>query len=219
MRHDTKIITPPTQEPIDLAMAKLWVRADADDQDSVIRELIRTAREECENLTGRATLTTTYQDSLDRFPITAVQLPPTNLSPLMPVVTDRWPYEVAPFSICLMRSPLIAISSIQYYDPEGTLQTLSSSEYTYDTTMEPGRVAPVDAWPATQLTRPGAVRITYTAGYASKAVIPSPMLHAMRMLIAHWYEHREAVTTGASTKEIEHGVQALLDKVRVCWTW
>lgn len=221
MRHFSNIITQPTLEPLDLASAKQWLRVDGDDQDTVIRDLIRVAREECENYTGRATYTTTYRDSLDRFPGMSVQAPPANAIPLAPLVNEQWPLTEPPYAINLMRSPVIAVSSIQYYDADGTLQTLSSSAYYADTSQEPGRVTPAQGyvWPATQLTRPGAVLITYTAGYASREAIPAPMVHAMRMMLSHWYENREAVLTGTISKDIEFGAQSLLDKVRVAWQW
>lgn len=222
MRHHTQLITQPALEPLELPHVKAWLREDGDGQDSVIQSLIRTAREECENYTGRAAYVATYRDALDAFPGLVATAVEQMAAPAWPAGTN-WPYQwVADrYAICLMRSPLIAVSQVAYYDPDGTLQTLgANTDYVVDTTLEPGRITPAAGtnWPATQ-DRPGAVRITYTAGYASRAAIPEVIKQAMRMQISHWYENREAVITGTISKELELGAQYLLDKVRIMWEW
>jgi uncharacterized phiE125 gp8 family phage protein len=214
-RQHTQIVTQPSLEPLTLPEAKLHLRETSDTQDGLIWPLIRVAREEVERLTGRATLTTTYRDVLDAFPpyTTAIAWSDNRWSGLD--LATRSPY-----AIHLMRSPLLAVSSVQYYDGDGTLQTLNAANYVTDATMEPGRVAPAAgfSWPATQ-SRPGAVRINYTAGYATAAAMPASVIHAMRLLVGHWYENRETVLVGTISKEIEFGVMSLTDKVRVMWEW
>ncbi|MCK3656237.1 hypothetical protein A4G19_15640 [Pasteurellaceae bacterium Macca] len=46
-------------------------------------------------------------------------------------------------------------------------------------------------------------------------VINGPIRQAMLMTIAHWYENREAVFTGAITKEIEFGTWRLIQPYRI----
>ncbi len=64
-------------------------------------------------------------------------------------------------------------------------------------------------WPTT-LCEPNAVEIDFTAGFATQAKIPGTMTQAIRMLVSHWYENREAVLTGTVSKEIELGVSSML---------
>lgn len=45
-------------------------------------------------------------------------------------------------------------------------------------------------------------------------VINAAIKQAMLMLIGHWYEHRESVVIGATTKEIELGVWRLIQPYR-----
>ena len=46
-------------------------------------------------------------------------------------------------------------------------------------------------------------------------VINSAIKQAMLMTIAHWYEHRESVAVGVTTKEIEEGVWRLIQPYRI----
>ncbi len=60
--------------------------------------------------------------------------------------------------------------------------------------------------------RPAA--ITFTAGYGAPADVPAAIRQAMLLLIAHWYEHREAVSLGASPSALPMAVDALLAPYR-----
>lgn len=46
-------------------------------------------------------------------------------------------------------------------------------------------------------------------------VINAQIRQAMLMTISHWYEHREAVLTGISSKAVELGFRALLQPYRI----
>jgi uncharacterized phiE125 gp8 family phage protein len=52
-------------------------------------------------------------------------------------------------------------------------------------------------------------RVTHMAGYASDQG-PRDLVQAQAMLVAHWFENREAVVTGTISAEVEHGVSALV---------
>lgn len=60
--------------------------------------------------------------------------------------------------------------------------------------------------------RPAA--ITFTAGYGAPADVPAAIRQAMLLLIGHWYEHREAVSLGASPSALPMAVDALLAPYR-----
>lgn len=61
------------------------------------------------------------------------------------------------------------------------------------------------------LTRPGDLaRVTYPTGTAEGDEPPSVRM-AVKLLVAHWFEHREAVWTGqGSPVDVPHGVDRLL---------
>jgi uncharacterized phiE125 gp8 family phage protein len=107
--------------------------------------------------------------------------------------------------------PIRAINAISYRD------AVASTDTAFDVTkiVQPIgsdrfhlRLKKNTAWPSTD-GGPNAVAIRFTAGYANPAAIPATMSRAALMLVAHWYENREAVVMG-TTKEIELGVEAML---------
>ena len=181
------VTTAPTFEPISLAEAKLNLRVDGNDEDTLISRLISVARRYCER-EGRMTIPrATLKMTLDAFPCGTVPL-------LIP------------------NPPLVSVSSIAYVDTSGTAQTWAAENYKVVAAgMCEGRLAPAygQIWPAARR-EIGAVEITYLAGYADAGSIPATTIQAMHLLIGHWYANREAIATGTITKTIELAVDALL---------
>lgn len=62
------VLASPASEPVSLNEAKLWLRVDNSDEDSLIAELIATARESAEIYTRRSFISQTLQLTLDAFP-------------------------------------------------------------------------------------------------------------------------------------------------------
>lgn len=118
--------------------------------------------------------------------------------PLMPralaLVLDAFPEG----TIELPQPPCISVTSVQYLDAGGTLQTLPPSDYIVSLPTGPkalrARVAPVTSWPTTKAVM-DAVTITYTAGYST---IPTVITQAVLMLIAALDLHRGDDTTDES---------------------
>lgn len=161
------VVTAPTEEPISLEEAKENLRFAGDYESDRIRALIKAARIYCERATGKAFVTQTLKLTLDAFTECVIRLP---------------------------RPPLVSVSSIKYDDTAGTEQTLSTSYYVVDASQEPGRVALAygQVWPCTY-EQIGAVRITYVAGFGGASTVPETIKQAMHLLIAHWFQNREAV--------------------------
>lgn len=67
-------------------------------------------------------------------------------------------------------------------------------------------------WPEAQ--SPNGVRIEFSAGFEDLAAVPSTIQRAALMLISHWYENREAVLIGQTSKEIELGFSSMVEMVR-----
>lgn len=76
-------------------------------------------------------------------------------------------------SLVIPRAPLIAITSIKYYDTSSTQQTVSTDVYKVQTDYEPGRVVLKydQSWPSVQ-GRPDAIEVTFTAGYGAASAVP-----------------------------------------------
>ena len=45
--------------------------------------------------------------------------------------------------------------------------------------------------------------------------MPAPIMHAIKLLVGHWYQNREAVSVGVAVAELPRAVKALLDPFRV----
>jgi uncharacterized phiE125 gp8 family phage protein len=114
-------------------------------------------------------------------------------------------------------SPVQSIVSVKYTDTDGTVQTLAPATYKLHgaTSWDP-IVAPVfgETWPDTR-NEADAVIVEFTAGYGDTlADVPAPLLQAVRLLVAEWYETREAITF-SSPSELPHGVRDLIQPFRI----
>ena len=192
MPYQLETITEPTTEPVSLNDARLWCRFidGMTDDDDLLSALICSARRYCEAYTRRTLTLTTYKMIFDCFP--------------------SWFY--------LPRSQLYSVDQIQYYDADGTLQTLDSSVYIVGSGISsPARVAlaPDEEWPDTQSGRIEAVEVTFTTGISDPDKVPQTILTAMKQLIAHWYENRESVVIGATPANVPQTVTMLLDIERI----
>jgi uncharacterized phiE125 gp8 family phage protein len=187
------VTSEPAAEPVLAADAKTHLRVTTSDDDTYIGTLITVARRRAEIETARAFISQTLKQTLDAFPSTDV--------------------------IELQRPPLSSVTSVKYYDDNGVLQTLSASAYTVDTSSTPGRIVLKEdqSWPSTD-DIPNAVEITYVAGYgAAGANVPAEIVHAIKILVAHWYAAREPVVTGVTPAEMPKTVEYLLAPFRVWW--
>ena len=185
------LTTAPTVEPLTTVEAKAHLRLEIDTDDAPVQILISAARRFVEHATGRSLITQTWT-----------------------LYDDCWP-ECEP--IRLPRGPVIAVSSVKYYDSDNVLQTMASTDYLVDVTCDPARVAllPTAVWP-TAYPRINAIQVAYTAGYgATAASVPEDLKHALKLLVGHWYENREGVITGTISKALEFSIDALLDGYRI----
>ncbi len=182
----------PACEPLALkgkGSVKEWLRIDDDDtsQDGSLNRLIKAARERFEEQCDRALITQTWRMTFDRFPGLI------SVSPDYP----GWEYlrlgsDGDPRVVRLARAPLQAVLQISYVDTSPATQTLDPSKYLVDVDSELGRVFPAygQYWPVTQ-PQAGAVSITYAAGYANAAAVPSEIQDAMLAWIAHRWTRRD----------------------------
>lgn len=188
-RHSLRVTVSPAAEPVSLSEVRAQTRIDGAAEDGLVAGYILAARQHIERITGRAFVTQTLEMTLHEFP------------------EDR--------EFDLPRSPAQSVTSIQYLDSDGATQTFGSSNYVLDGGGTPARIALVGnaSWPDTA-DRIGAVTVTYVAGYAGS--IPEPIRHAIMLLAAHFYEHREAAAEKAMP-DLPMGVRALLGTYETNW--
>lgn len=209
-------LTPPAAEPVSLDEAKLHARVLYDDDDALITSLIVAARRYCETAVKTALVTQSWTLMLDSFPSAGGyynrairEIWPSMGS--LPSGLGFYPGMV-PNSTGLVDvplPPLQSIESVQYYDFEGTLQTVDASAY-HVSLGTPGRIQPAysKVWPISRPTI-DSVRINFTSGYGDATQTPENVKVAIKMMAAHWYENREAVSA-VSMAAVPMCIDALL---------
>lgn len=185
-------VSPPAATPVSLSEAKAHLRVDGSDEDSLIGDLIDAAVAHFDGLgiLGRA------------------------------MVTQSWAEWVgnAPGQVRLPIGPFQSLTSVEYYDSDNTLQTATLGNFETRLDGDFVRVLPKsgNAWPGAY-NRPDAIKITYVAGFGDAGSdVPQSIRQAILMTVAHWYEHRMAVSE-ASLKEVPMAVDALIGAERVGW--
>lgn len=182
-----KLITGPAIEPFTTEEAKDHLRVDISDDDAYIDGLVIAARRYFEDVSNRALITQTWRLDL-----------------------DRWPAED---EIIIPRAPLQSVGSVAYLDQDGNSTTWATSNYIVDADSEPGRVvlAYGQSWPTTILYPVNPIRITFTAGYGDDAAdIPEQMIQCLKLMIGHWYEHREPVIVGRQVLTVPFTIESLI---------
>lgn len=177
------VVTAPVGDPLTLEEVKAHLRVDSTADDELIGALILAARLKLESDTGRALLTRTYDLSLDGWPASGVLL---------------LPY-----------SPVQSVTSITYYDTANVATVWAASNYQVDAASVPARIVPAygAVWPAVTLRSLNGVVIRYVAGYGALATIPETDRQAMKLLVAHWYENREAVGASGTITVVSRAVE------------
>lgn len=189
-------VVEPAVEPVTLDEAKLHLREDGSAQDAYINSLITASREYVENDILVALNTQQWQRKLDWFP------------------RDFWE------PILLPRPPLQSVESVTFIDDAGNEQTLDTGAYIVDTDSTAGRVwrHPDVQWPETDLGRPNAVTVSYTAGYGSAASdVPEPLRHAIKLLVAQLFENRQPEVTGTTVAALGKSYDWLVAPYKTWW--
>lgn len=191
MRQGTIVTVKPDGHPLAVFEAKRQLRIEPEDtdQDDHIADLCAAAHRKIERELGYPILRQTRETHLTGFP--------------------RGP-------IWLGGGDAPEIVSIQYRDTANALQTLDAKTYALDGVSRLARVypAPAASWPSTVCT-PSAVVITWRAGWDKPSDVPEDLIHAMKLLVGHWDQNREAVVVGTISTEVQIALEDLLDQFRV----
>ena len=172
-----RLIEPPDEDVLSLEQARRNCSVDGDEHDEALVELIREARNYCEEQTDVCLLTATWEMTFDRFPKGA-----------KPLELPRWPAQ--------------SIVSVLYTDPAGDEQEITAQSLVLRIDdLGRGRLARAawQAWPVTLYT-PDAVRIRFKAGWTQPEQVPAVWTRAQLMLVAWWLEQREAGVYGSAAK-------------------
>ena len=195
------VITPPASEPVTLAEAKLAARIEVTTDDSLVSSLITGARVYAETYTRSTFINTTLQLSLEGFPWNGpFNFPYASL--------ERYPGTSG--RLYLWRPPVSSVTSIQYVDNYGALQTLDPSMYQVQTGFK-GIIAPAYGTVYPNVRQEfNSVLVTYVAGYGPDAsLVPEGIKTAIKLMVSFWYNNRDAASSGSMSK-VPFGVDEIL---------
>ncbi|HXE00853.1 MAG TPA: head-tail connector protein [Hyphomicrobium sp.] len=181
--------TPPALEPVTVAEAKAHLRVDGDAEDILIGSLVLTSRLHIEAALGLALITQSWTLALDRWPRgNHIDLPMT---------------------------PLQSVDDVRVVNGAGIVMIIPAESYLVDLASRPGRlvwnntIPPIPGLPA------NGIEIDFTAGFGATAdSVPAPLKHAILMLTAHWYEHRDPDDIGTSAAQVPAAVSDLIQPFR-----
>jgi len=176
------LVAGPAGEPVSLAQAKAFLKIDDDAEDALITTLIGAARLHVEGVTGKALLAQSWR-----------------------IVLDAWP-ETGWVKLPVM--PLIAVSAITTLDDNGAGHALDLGSVFADgeRLIVPRAIADMPPLQERQ-----GIEIDYLAGFGSDPDdVPADLKQAMLGLVAHWYEHRDAVIVAGSGALVPSGFDRLV---------
>jgi uncharacterized phiE125 gp8 family phage protein len=163
------LLTPPAGEPLSLAEARGFLRVETDEDDALIAALITAARLHVEAQTGLALMTQAWR-----------------------MVFDRWP---ACGRIPVRPAPLRSITAARVFVRDGHALTVDTQAFVEDLAAMTLAFIP---WAMALPTRIAAgIEIDVAVGFGDASDVPEPLRHAIRLLVAHWYEYRGLVAADA----------------------
>lgn len=183
------LLAGPALEPVSLADAKSHLRVDGAAEDAYIATLIITSRLQVEAALGLA------------------------------LIAQRWIFRPDQWPACgaldLPLRPVMSVDAVRVSDASGDLTTVPAARYIVDGDANPARlVARGGPLPAPGLPLRG-IEIEFEAGFGPVAAdVPEPIRHAILLLVAHWYEHREPALEGAAPAALPPLVSELLTPYR-----
>ncbi len=182
------LLAGPTVEPLSLNEVKEWLRIETNRDDDILSALIVSARLLVEQTTRRLLASQHWR-----------------------IVLDAWPVDGV---IVLPLAPVLAIDAVRSRNPSGDVSILNSASYWLQPNSDPPTLQ-ILAIPTAPLSVRSGVEIDVTAGYgANAAAVPDPLRHAIRLLVANWYEHRGDAAFGQDGTQCPPAVAAILAPYR-----
>ena len=180
-----KLITGPALTPVGLSDIKAHLRVNHTDQDDYIDELLLSAIDQVENITGRAVMTQTWA-----------------------VIFDSWS-EMTAEKLPLGR--LQSVTSIKYNDESGIERTVSSSDYLVSGigTDEGKIIIPADsAFTYPDLFEKDPITVTFVCGHATESAVSSTIKTAIKLIVDGLY-HDADVERAVDAHLMPHRIWSL----------
>jgi len=174
----------PAAEPILLTEAKAHLRIDGTTEDVYIGSLILTSRLQIEEALGLALVSQSWR-----------------------LTIEQWPKAR---HLLLPMRPVSSITAIHAIAADGDMVALPTVHVRIDTGNPARLVRAGEVWPE-PATPYQSIAIDFVAGFGpSAADVPQPIRHALLLLVAHWYEHRDPYGSSSPGAGIPCAVSDLL---------
>ena len=189
MKFEPVQVAAPESLPLSVAEGKVQCRVDSGDFDDEITALIEAAVSHLDGYSGVLGKCLMPQTWAQQF--------------------DCW----QDFPLCL--GPVISITSISYFNDNGDEQTVSDAAFRLErrTVGVFAALKPGASWPSANLSE-GPITVTWQAGFADADAVPPSIKQAIKLLIAHWFENREAVIVGSINSKLQMAVENLIEPHR-----
>ena len=179
------LLAGPAEEPVSLVETKAFLRLDSDAEDALVTTLIAAARLHVEGATGRALVRQSWR-----------------------AVLDAWPAERV---VRLPVAPLLELTEIRVFDEQDDEHVIGLGQFQAETGVAPARLL----LPGTVVGMPGlrerlGIEIDYVAGFGEAVDVPRDLKQALLALVAHWFEHRDAVIVAGSGAVVPAGFDRLV---------
>lgn len=183
--------TPPAVKPVSVADVKSSARIDFGDDDGLVEALIDAAVSHLDGhsgILGRCLINQVWTQTLPAWPCGQIG----------------------------MAFPDVSGAVVTYRDGDGVLQTIDTANFRLIERADTSAIEWIDGFSLPSLaSRSDAVTIDIVAGYGASAdAVPAAIRHAIKLLVGHWYENREAVVLGTTVADLPFAVNALIAPYR-----
>jgi hypothetical protein len=189
VNYGLSVLTPPDEEPITLARAKLHLRIDQDVEDDILAGWIGAARTFTELHANRRWVSQQLRMTMADWPDGGGGSWVQNYIARTTGLTAAGISGAVPLPV----EPVVSVDAVRYHALNGTLTALVE-DVNYQTWLDhsPPLVAPAPlrSWPVVQVGKLQAVKIDFTAGYGGAAAVPEQAKAAMQLCLSYWYENR-----------------------------
>lgn len=167
------LLAGPLSEPLTLAEAKTYLRVDHEAEDALISSMIVAARATVETLTRRALIDQRWR-----------------------IMRDAWPASgLIPAPI----SPLRSLDGAALIDAAGEETALPLAAFALDVARLPGLIRVDRGAVAEPMRGLAGIALDITAGHGPEAAdVPAPLIEAVRLVLAHFHEHRDEAGASAA---------------------
>jgi len=184
-----RVLTPPSTEPVEVALARQHCRIDQDYDDNLLEMYITVARLAVEQWLNRALFTQKLQ-------LNVTWAPPPTATPLVPQSLIVFPLNWPPLVKKPIELPLAPTQSVDQimWGSVDDMTLADPDDSTPNLLVEPAYVA-VKPQLLPRIPQQS-MSINYTSGYddSDASKIPMPILLAILQLVAFYYEQRGDVS-------------------------